>query len=567
MTSASASFAFSSTEPGSFECKLDAGAWGGCSSPKSYSGLADGPHTFSVRAQDGAGNVDATPATRTWTVDTTTPSPSSRTVVSLTFDDGQATQAQVKDLLASRGMHATFYVNSAKVGTSGFYMTWAQVDALAATGNEIAGHTLTHVDLTGTSLSEAQKRAEVCNDRQNLIARGYDPVSFAYPSGWGDSLAESIVRDCGYQTGRRVGGVVSPNWCPTCGSPPAESLPPEDPFLVRTPAFGNGEITLAAMQNVVTKAELAGGWVPLVFHGVCETATCGEGWVRPSTLAALLDWLGARSANGTVVRTMREAMGGTQPVQLDTAITSGPSGMVTATSASFEFSSPQAGVSFECARDGGAWEACSSPKQYMALADGPHTFAVRAKDGNGNVDTTPATRTWTVDTAPPLDTSITNGPSGTVASASASFSFSSTKTGASFECKLDAGAWGACSSPKSYSGLANGSHTFSVRAKDGGNVDATPATRTWTVDRSAPNTTITSGPSGTVSSSSASFTFTSSEANSTFECRLDGGAWTVCTSPKSYSSLARGSHTFSVRARDAAGNTDGSPANRSWKVR
>src|SRR5215208_1796504 len=106
------------------------------------------------------------------------------TTVSLTFDDAQATQYPVKDLLASRGMHGTFYVNSAKVGTSGFYMTWAQIDALKAAGNEIAGHTLTHADLNSTSLSETQKRAEVCNDRQNLIARGYDPVSFAYPNGW-----------------------------------------------------------------------------------------------------------------------------------------------------------------------------------------------------------------------------------------------------------------------------------------------------------------------------------------------------------------------------------------------
>jgi hypothetical protein len=85
-------------------------------------------------------------------------------------------------------------------------------------------------------------------------------------------------------------------------------------------------------------------------------------------------------------------------------------------------------------------------------------------------------------------------------------------------------------------------------------------------DTTAPDTTITSGPSGSTSSASATFSFTSSESGSTFECRLDGVAWAGCSSPRDYSGLADGSHTFDVRAKDAAGNVDGSPASRSWTV-
>src|SRR5215218_3520905 len=89
----------------------------------------------------------------------------------------------------------------------------------------------------------------------------------------------------------------------------------------------------------------------------------------------------------------------------------------------------------------------------------------------------------------------------------------------------------------------------------GGGADTTP-----------PDTSIDSGPSGTFTNPSASFTFSSSEAGSTFECKLDGGSFGSCTSPKSYTSLSDGSHTFSVRAKDSAGNVDSTPAARTWTV-
>lgn len=74
--SSAASFAFRSTEKSStFRCALDGSAFAGCTSPASYSGLADGPHSFQVAAVDQAGNVDASPASASWTVDTAAPSP------------------------------------------------------------------------------------------------------------------------------------------------------------------------------------------------------------------------------------------------------------------------------------------------------------------------------------------------------------------------------------------------------------------------------------------------------------------------------------------------------------
>jgi hypothetical protein len=87
-----------------------------------------------------------------------------------------------------------------------------------------------------------------------------------------------------------------------------------------------------------------------------------------------------------------------------------------------------------------------------------------------------------------------------------------------------------------------------------------------TVDSQAPETTISSGPTGAVAPAAVSFTFTSSELGSSFECSLDGGSYAACTSPKSYPTIQSGAHTFRVRSTDPAGNQDQSPAERSFEV-
>jgi len=67
----------------------------------------------------------------------------------------------------------------------------------------------------------------------------------------------------------------------------------------------------------------------------------------------------------------------------------------------------------------------------------------------------------------------------------------------------------------------------------------------------APDTSITSGPTGTTSDTTPTFAFTATEANSVFECRVDTGAWADCTSPWTTAALSDGAHSVSVRATDA----------------
>ena len=257
----------------------------------------------------------------------------------------------------------------------------------------------------------------------------------------------------------------------------------------------------------------------------------------------------------------------------ETTISSAPPTTTTSTSAGLTFSSTESSSTFECQIDGGAWATCQSPKSYSGLALGAHTFSVRAIDPAGNVDASPAAVTWTVVTAPDTtapDTVLSSPMPSTTTSTEASFSFSATESGASFTCSLDGAPWVSCTSPRAYTSLGVGSHAFAVRATDpAGNVDGSPASVSWTIlappDTTAPETTLTAGPtSGT--STDASFAFVSSEAASTFDCRLDGAAWTACASPVAFTSLAVGTHVFAVRATDAAGNADATPATMTWSI-
>lgn len=255
----------------------------------------------------------------------------------------------------------------------------------------------------------------------------------------------------------------------------------------------------------------------------------------------------------------------------DTTILTNPANPINSSAGTFTFSSSEVGATFECQIDGGGFTACTSPKTYTGLADGSHTFQVRSIDTAGNVDLSPASYTWVIDTVAP-DTTITANPTNPTNSTTATFSFTANEVGSTFQCQIDGGGFAACTSPQSYPSLASGSHTFQVRATDtAGNTDTTPATYTWVIDANTPDTTITGNPTNPTTSTSATFTFTGSdtvapEAVASYECKLDLAAYTACTSPQNYTGLSVGSHTFLVRAIDTAGNVDPSPASFTWLI-
>jgi hypothetical protein len=116
--------------------------------------------------------------------------------------------------------------------------------------------------------------------------------------------------NCGYASARWVGGIRDASDCSNC--PYAETLPPANAYTVNSSPYVTGAITLARLQGWVTQAEQhGGGWVPLMFHDICNA--CYDASVSQTVFGQFLDWLQPRSANGTVVKTVRDALATTPP--------------------------------------------------------------------------------------------------------------------------------------------------------------------------------------------------------------------------------------------------------------
>src|SRR5262249_32545902 len=126
--------------------------------------------------------------------------------------------------------------------------------------------------------------------------------------------------------------------------------------------------------------------------------------ISGSTDAQCSDWCGVSGANFDDVEVEDAVLSDTKPPS--SSVTSGPSGTTNSTSATFEFAATEP-ATFECSFDTAPFAACTSPMPYTGLADGSHTFRVRATDTAGNAEPSPAERTWTIDTRPLAITSFT----------------------------------------------------------------------------------------------------------------------------------------------------------------
>jgi peptidoglycan/xylan/chitin deacetylase (PgdA/CDA1 family) len=210
-------------------------------------------------------------------------------IVSLTFDDGRVSQGVVDGLLASHGLNGTFYIITHAVDSGGDNpesLTWAQIHQLAHDSNEIAGHTRTHPDLP--KLSQGDQTQEVCGSRQDLLAQGFEAVSFAYPYGDYNPTIEQVVKSCGYASGRGAWGGV-------------KSIPPADRYALRTLPNVTDQDHVAGLEAETTKAK-PGQWLQYVFHDIGDAYPGGDQYrITTRNFTAFLDWLGRERNRGTIV--------------------------------------------------------------------------------------------------------------------------------------------------------------------------------------------------------------------------------------------------------------------------
>ena len=173
----------------------------------------------------------------------------------------------------------------------------------------------------------------------------------------------------------------------------------------------------------------------------------------------------------------------------DLRITSAPPTFTNSRAARIDFSASAPGVTitrFECSIDsiaGGAFAACSNPKEFASLNEGRHVFQVRAfNESNGTTST--ATSSWTVDITPPSAPVIVTATPIATSARTATFMFSAVDSLsgiASYQCTLDGQAV-ACTSPYTTNQLVGGVHSFSVQAVDSVGNRSTPANFNWTIE-------------------------------------------------------------------------------------
>ncbi len=601
---ASASLAFSASQAGSsFECKLDEGGWTPCASPQPYAGLADGPHTFQVRARSAAGAADPSPAPASWTAAGLKRAPAAGhlrvAIGSAPAWPDVALSASRSDIFILQAWETARRDQIKAANPSAKVLVYKNLSAMTQ-GRGPGG-----LSSSGVNYDEAATAHPdwflLSTSGQRFTFSGYgflwaaDIGSTGYQQRWAANVAaelnsgwDGVFMDdanatikyhyaqdqvAAYPTESAYGAAMkSMVQAVTARIRPAGKLAFANMLMAEHPAASRD--WLGMLDGAMD--EMFGKWDASIGGGYRGEA----GWQEQVDNLA---W--AEAHDKSVLAVTQGASGDQQAARYGwaSALLAGEGRTRWALHDGYETESWRPEYGYALGAPAGPASRDANGIRRRAFASGlvlvnPTSFTLNASlggsySGSGLAAATSATLppntglVLTKDVAAHPDAAITGAPAAATSDPTADFTFTSTDPAGAFECKVDAEAWGACTSPHATATLPDGAHIFSVRAIDQAlNADPAPAIYAFVVDTIAPDTAISAGPSGPGAAAAASFAFASSEAGSSFQCQLDGSAWSACTSPKAFADLAAGPHSFHVRAVDAAGNPDATPAARTWTV-
>ena len=456
-----ATFSFTSDDPhATFRCAVDGVATQDCVSPTTVGPLAPGQHTFTVAAS-GANGTDPYPASRTWTI--ATPA-----VANDAFANATALSGASGSVTGSNGGATKEPGEPAHAGNAGGASVWWRWTApssgtvtVSTTGSAIAtllgvytgssvsaltevasttSSSLTFRSVAGTTYSIAIDGTLDPGARQpeegqvalqwslaadapppapapNLLKNGSFENGLTGWSGWQATLAAASDGTAGSGAAQvtATAASFSVNASPrpvtptavgttyTAGGYVRSATPGKKACLYLRERDSAGSVVASSSQCLTTTS----AWqsFPAVSYTTAASGGSLELYVYESGAAAGATF----EVDGLTLTTgSAPAPPPRDTTPPETTIDSGPSGSTTATTATFSFSANEP-ATFSCAVDGGASTACSSPLTLSSLAVGSHTFSVYATDSAGNLASSPASRTWSVQSPAPPPPPPANG--------------------------------------------------------------------------------------------------------------------------------------------------------------
>lgn len=588
---AAPSLTFTNAETVTYVCSVDGATFSACSTPFTLPSLNDGPHTFAVKAVDQAGNTGAE-RTATWTLDATAP---------------PAPWAQVATSIATGANHSCSVLSDAQLAC------WGGNDrGQLGTGN-MTGRTSPNVIAGLTNVSKVAAGGRfTCAVLTDQTARcwGANTNGQLGNGGSSDSLVPATVTGLTGVSQIALGtshacAIVSDGAVRCWGANANGQLGNGDGTLSdsSTPVSVAGITGATALQAGIdsTCALLSGGTVkcwgngsngrlgngltdrsttPVDVTGLTGVTSLGGGaaHVCAVTAATLKCWglnISGQLGDGTTTeRLTPTATTGLSGVRVVSGGLSTGSTCVTLTNGTVQCwginTSGQLGDgTFNQHTSPAAVEGVSGVHQISSGSNFVCTLAGNATLrcwGNNSVsqlgDRTAMTTPTPVETAMPKE--LTGVPKLPSRVRTATITFSSS-VASSFKCSLDSAAFSTCTSPLNLTNLTDGNHTIAIKAIDAAGNESDPASGTWSVDNTPPLApTITSPPDPATRLKATSIGFTG-ENDAAFTCSWDGDAFAPCTTPATKTFADDGTHSFSVRQTDIAGNTSPS-ATVIWKI-